>query len=136
MPSVETEIWLALKSRILTLPFVPILQTAYPGSTFTPGSTPYIAVGRVNLAPRRVLVGKGQHERNGTLILSYVASIGQDLAVYEEVAGKIAAHFEEDTRMKYGGTCVRITEKPHVVEGFRDEGWWRTPVNIPWQTHR
>lgn len=134
MPSVETSIWLALKARIATLPFSPALPVAYPGSTYSPGKVAFIAVNGVTVAPQRVLIGKGAHERAGTLTLSHVAPIGQDIAYYTEMAGKIAAHFEEDTRMQYGGVCVRIVAKPHVVDGFRDEGWWRTPVNIRWRT--
>lgn len=135
MPTVETSIWLALRSRIETLPLSPALPIAYPGGTYSPNGKAYIAVGRVTVAPERVLIGKGRHDRTGTLTLSYVAPLGQDIAVYTEVAGQIAAHFEEDTRMKHGDVCVRVTAKPHVVDGYRDEPYWRTPVNVRWQTY-
>lgn len=134
MPSVETSIWLALRARIATLSLTPAVDIAWPASTYAPDKKPYIAVGRASIEPRRVLVGKGSHDRTGTLTLSYVRRIGQDAAVYIEQAGVIAAHFEEHTRMRHGDVCVRISAKPHVVDGYRDEGWWRTPVNIRWQT--
>lgn len=132
MATVQTEIWLALKSRIKTLPFSPAVPVAYPASVFTPGSGPFIAVGRTNAAPERVFVGKGDSDRAGTLTLVYAAKLGQDAAVYEEAAGTIAAHFAEDTKMRFGSVCVRVTSAPHVVSGYQDDGWFRTPVNIPW----
>lgn len=134
MPSVETSIWMALRSHIATLSLTPAVDFAWPASTYAPDKKPYIAVGRATIAPRRVLVGKGSHDRTGTLTLSYVARLGQDSTVYLEQAGQIAAHFAEDTRMKHGEVCVRVVSKPHIVDGYRDEGWWRTPVNIRWHT--
>lgn len=133
MPSTETSIWMALRSRIATLSLTPAVDFAWPASTYAPDKKPYIAVGRASIEPRRVMVGKGSHDRSGTLTLSYVSRIGQDASFYIEQAGIIAAHFEEDTKMRHADVCVRITAKPHVVDGYRDEGWWRTPVNIRWQ---
>jgi len=131
MPAVETKIWLALKARVQSLPSD--LFVSYPASVYRPGKDAYIAVGRAIVAPRRVYIKRGKHERTGTLTLSHVAPIGQDLAVYEEAAAAIAAHFPEDANLEYSDVCVRIVSAPHVVEGFREGGWWRTPVNISWR---
>lgn len=131
MPGVETKIWMALKSRIQSIPGG--LAIAYPADVFTPGAAAYIAVGRVNIAPERVFVAAGAHERRGTLTLSHVAPIGQDQAVYEEAGAKIAAHFPADLCMNFQGVAVRIVSAPHVVDGYRDGAWWRTPVNVFWR---
>ena len=131
MPGVETKIWMALKSRIQSIPGG--LAIAYPADVFTPGAAAYIAVGRVNIAPERVFVAAGAHERRGTLTLSNVAPIGQDQAVYEEAGAKIAAHFPADLCMNFQGVAVRIVSAPHVVDGYRDGAWWRTPVNVFWR---
>lgn len=133
MPTVETKIWLALKDRIETLPnAVPV---AYPGDMFTPPNGPWIAVGRVTQPPRRMLVKAGPHDRAGTLTLSYVAPMGLALASYEEKAGIIASHFGTDLTMTYEDVTVRITGSPHVAEGYQDDGLWRTPVNVRWQSY-
>lgn len=63
--TVETAIWLALRSRIATLPFSPALPVAYPASTYRPDGKPYLAVGRVSIAPQRVFIGRGAHDRRG-----------------------------------------------------------------------
>ena len=131
MPGVETKIWMALKSRIATIPGG--LTVAYPADVYTPGAAAYIAVGRANIAPERVFVASGAHERRGTLTLSHVAPIGQDQAVYEEAGAKIAAHFPADLCMNFQGVAVRIGSASHVVDGYRDGAWWRTPVNVFWR---
>ena len=131
MPGVETKIWMALKSRIQSIPGG--LAIAYPADVFTPGAAAYIAVGRVNIAPERVFVAAGAHERRGTLTLSHVAPIGQDQAVYEEAGAKIAAHFPADLCINFQGVAVKIVSAPHVIDGYRDGAWWRTPVNVFWR---
>ena len=131
MAEVETKIWMALKSRIQSIPGG--LHVAYSADVFTPTSAAYIAVGRVNIAPERVFVASGAHERRGTLTLSHVAPIGQDQAVYEEAGAKIAAHFPDDLCMKFSDIVVHISKKSHVVDGYRDGAWWRTPVNVFWR---
>ena len=131
MPGIETKIWMALKSRIQSIPGG--LAIAYPADVFTPTSAAYIAVGRANIAPERVFVAAGAHERHGTLTLSHVAPIGQDQAVYEEAGAKIAAHFPADLCMNFQGVAVRIVSASHVVDGYRDGSWWRTPVNVFWR---
>ena len=131
MAEVETKIWMALKSRIVTIPGG--LAIAYPADVFTPTNAAYIAVGRVNIAPERVFVAAGAHERRGTLTLSHVAPIGQDQAVYEEAGAKIAAHFPADLCINFQGVAVKIVSAPHVIDGYRDGAWWRTPVNVFWR---
>lgn len=131
MPGIETKILLALKSRIQSIPGG--LAIAYPADVFTPGAAAYIAVGRVNIAPERVFVASGAHERRGTLTLSHVAPIGQDQAVYEEAGAKIAAHFPADLCMNFQGIAVKVVSASHVVDGYRDGAWWRTPVNVFWR---
>ena len=131
MAEVETKIWMALKSRIQSIPGG--LAIAYPADVFTPGAAAYIAVGRVNIAPERVFVASGVHERRGTLTLSHVAPIGQDQAVYEEAGAMIAAHFPADLCMNFQGVAVRVIKDSYVVDGYRDGAWWRTPVNVQWR---
>ena len=131
MPGIETKIWMALKSRIATIPGG--LVIAYPAGVYTPGAAAYIAVDDTNAAPQRVMVSRGPHERVGVITVSYVAPIGQDFAVYKEAGSAIAAHFLDDLCIKYGDIVVHISKKSHVVDGYRDGSWWRTPVTVQWR---
>lgn len=136
MPHVDTSIWLALKAAITTA--AGSLPVAWPGETFTPPTSgadllPYLAVGKVSAPPRRMLISKGKHDRSGSVTLVHVAQLGNPAEFYIEKAAQIAAHFEEDTRMRFGTACLRVTSRPHVVDGYRDVGYWRTPVVISWR---
>lgn len=130
--SVETEIWLAIKARIATATALPI---AWPALDFAPDAgCAFLQVANVINPPNRLSVGTGAYDRSGTLALVLVYPMGQPVEVSQEVAGQIAAHFPEDLRLRYGAACVRIERRAHVMEGFRDGGWWRTPINIFWRS--
>lgn len=138
MPSVETKIWVALKSRIDTIPLP--FDKAWPAETFTPTHTggkltPYLRIGRVSIAPVPVFIDTGKrHQRTGTLIITMVHPLGQVTSVYDEYAGQIAAHFSEGATVYYDGICVKINVQPHVQPGFEDNGYWQVPISIPWRT--
>lgn len=136
---VEAAIWLALKSQIESLPIT--YEKAWPGQVFnipyggTPSMPkPYLRIGRVSVAPVRQMIADGRrHERTGSLIITLVHPLGQDIAVYDQMAGEIAEHFKDGAAMKYGNVCVTVTAYPHVQEGYEDNGYWTVPVSIPWR---
>lgn len=134
---VETSIWLALKGRIETL--LPSYAKAWPGQTFQipmVGGTPqpFLRVGRVSAAPLRQLIAHGQpHERTGILMVTLVHPLGQDVAVYDQIAAGIAEHFRDGTAMRYGNVCVTVSAYPHVMDGYEDNGYWTVPVRVPWR---
>jgi hypothetical protein len=132
----ETKIWLALNERIKTLPFTPKLPIAYAGKTYAPvDGKAFLAVNKISVDPIRLFIGDQTNERTGTLTITFVSAINNDTSYYEEQAGTIADHFRQDTLMAYEDVCVRVISQPHVVSGFQDNGWWRVPVNIRWQTY-
>jgi len=134
---IETSIWLALKARIEDIPLG--LTFAWPGQTFTPTYSgakllPYLRIGRVTNAPVSMLIANGKpHERNGRLIVTLVHPLGNDVAVYDQMAATIAEHFIDGTQMPYGRVCVSVPSYPHVQEGYEDNGYWTVPVSIPWR---
>lgn len=140
MPTTEVKIWLALRERVESLPLD--FPVAWPAETFTPphsGSRllPYIRVGRVSVEPVPVFLQYGgRSSRTGSLILTLVHPLlsGAGVAVYDQYAGRIAAHFAEGTSMYNGNVCVTVTSTPHVQPGYEDNGYWTVPVMIPWRT--
>lgn len=136
-PGIETSIWLALKSRIDTLPLE--YPRAWPGQAFQVPSfgglpQPYLRVGRVSVPPVRQLIAAGKpHERTGSLMVTLVHPLGQDVAVYDQIAAGIAEHFKDGTQMRYGAVCVAVRSAPHVQEGYTEDGYWTVPVRIPWR---
>lgn len=133
IPSVETQIWLALKSRIDTLPL--IYPKAWPAKTFTAPTDGYIRVGAVSAEPNPELIAEGKkHTRRGYLMMTLVMPMRYDSSVFTEQAGQIASHFSDGTAVRYGSICVTITSAPHVVDGYEDGGYWNVPIRIPWRT--
>lgn len=131
--SIETSVWLALRSRIESIPLSPLPPRAYPASTYSPTGAAYLSIGGVSIDPQRVFIGRGAHERNGTLGITYIAPLGQDSSVYTQIAGLIAAHFPDDLKIRYGDICLRVTSYPTIPGGYREGGYWHEPVTIPWQ---
>ena len=134
--NIETSIWLAIKARIATL--LPTYGKAYPGETFTPpysGSAllPYLRIGRVSAVPVNQFYYDGEpYRREGFIIITLVTPLGQNVSVYDQIAGDIAQHFNDTVKMTYGALTVSIPSYPHVVEGYEENGYWTIPVRIPW----
>lgn len=135
-PSTETKIWLALQSRVNSLSFN--YPKAWPGQTFTPPTAnglpaPYLRIGHVTASPDRQLIDINRpYQRRGRLMVTLVYPLGQNVSVYNEVAGKIASHFNDGVKMRYRDICVSVENYPHVLDGYEDNGYWTIPVSIPW----
>ena len=133
----ETAIWLALKAQVESLPIV--YPKAWPGETFEVPAAgglpqPYLRIGRIIVAPVRQMIATGKvHERTGSLMITLVHPLGQNVSVYDQIAATIADHFRDGTEMRYGGVCVSVTSFPHVQEGYEDNGYWTAPVRVPWR---
>lgn len=134
---IETLIWLALKSRIQSLPTA--YAKAWPGMPFDMPSSggkllPFLRIGRVNSTPVGPFIEYGKpHQRNGFLMVTLVYPLGQDVSVYDQQAALIASHFADGTQMRADKICVTVTGYPQVQEGYEDIAYWNTPVRIPWQ---
>lgn len=137
--STETKIWMALKSRVESLPLS--FTKAWPAEKFIPPSggspvmpLPYLRIGRVSADPARVFIPNGgQYDRSGALVITLVHPLGQAGEVYDQMAGVIADHFNDTVKLSYGGLCVSVPEYPSVNEGFEDNGYWSVPVRVPWR---
>lgn len=135
--TIETSIWLALRSRVESLPLA--YSKAWPGEAFEVPHAgglpqPFLRIGRVSVAPVRQLIAPGKpHQRTGALIVTLAYPIGQDLSVYEQMAGIIAQHFRDGTQVRHGSVCVSVPDYPHVGEGYLEGAYWETTVRIPWR---
>ena len=134
---IETAIWLALKSRVETVPLA--YAKAWPGQAFEVPHAgglpqPYLRVGRVSVGPVRKMIAAGKpHERAGAMVITLVQPLGDDISVYDQAGAKVARHFCDGTEMAFSGVCVSVTAYPHVQEGYEDDGYWTVPVRIPWR---
>lgn len=129
-PTVETAIWQALRRRVETLPLsFPVI---WPGETDSSGGR-HLLVTTITTPPARLLIGAGKHERMGTLqIMLRTPLKSVRYEVEKEAAGIIAEYFPVNLRMRFENVCARVTAAPEVSDGFRDEGFWTTPVRVRW----
>lgn len=135
MPSVETKLWLALKSRIDTLATSPTLTKVEPGEIFEP-SGPFMLISDARNDVARIGIDTDLQTRSGTLLLQVRWPVSTPIthAQLVEIAGAIAAHFPADLSMSYGGVCVRVTQDATVLQPDRDGAWRFVTVRVLWST--
>lgn len=141
--SINLDIWLALRHRLSSLDMAssvwPQWDVALEGEDYAPVSgRPFLSVGQVNAQPIRALINRSINDREGTFIVTPVMPIGQHAEVYQEAAGKIADHFQGCIR--YRGKTLWLESSSgwvaYATSGYRDGGWNRYPVTVPWKTWR
>lgn len=140
-PSVETAIWIALRARVLTLTMTPTMPIAWPNSSFIPPTVggkpgPYLHVRHMPNRTERLMISNATHRYQGILQVALMTPLNWDdglPARTSEQAGIIAAHFPMDMRLVSNGVTVRITKKPDVAQGFRDDDRWLTPVSVQYE---
>lgn len=134
-PTALTAIWLALQSRVETLPFSPPVAIAWPDEHFAPTDAPYIAVSLIEAPTERQMIGSRRaHRHSGELILTLFHPIGQPTVAQRELAGRIVEHFPDDLCMSFGTARVRVTRRPDMAGSYRDEGRIVWPVSVPWES--
>lgn len=141
MPVTEVKIWEALREHVTAM--LPEVPKAWPAETFDVPRTdgqlqPYIRVGAVSVDPVPLFIDHGKrHTRTGTLIVTLVHPVlsGAQASYYNQIAGRIAEHFSEGTRMHYYDVCLTVMSQPHVQPGYLDNGYWTIPVTIPWRAY-
>lgn len=146
MPTLNTKIWGALENGIKSLDmrqagdpaFATAWPIAWPGPNFTPtAKRAWLAVNSIKAPPVRRVINRRVSDRNGTLTVTAVMPIGTyPTVVYEDFAGRIIAHFQGCLR--YQDVLLTLMSPSgntaYAPGGYRDGGFWREPVNIPWRT--
>lgn len=134
MPSIETQIWLALKARVAALTLSPALPVAWPNEDFIKPITGYLRVTHVPNVNRRLFIGSTEpHQRIGLLQVDVFSRKNQDASVAAEIAGQVAAWFPTDLRMTYGTVSVRVTKAPDVAQAIADDTHWLAPTSVEYE---
>jgi len=140
--TIDTQYWMAIKARIQSA--AGALPVAWPVDTvpFTPpvsGSKllPFIAVGDAQTANRVLIDDEAEPERTGIVSLAYVAPLGYTHEWYIQQASGFLAYFRPNGIARFQGACLRWGNGlavPRIERGYRDGGYYRTPVIIPWRS--
>ncbi|MGO4641711.1 DUF4128 domain-containing protein [Mesorhizobium sp. 2RAF45] len=134
MPSIETQIWLALKARVAALTLSPALPVAWPNEDFIKPITGYLRVTHVPNVNRRLFIGSTEpHQRIGLLQVDVFSKKNQDASVAAEIVGQVVAWFPTDLRMIYGTVAVRVTKAPDVAQAIADDTHWLVPTSVEYE---
>lgn len=112
----------------------PVLPIAWPNLSFTKPTGGYLRVTHVPNMNRRLFIGStGPHQRLGLLQIDVFGKKNENIAVTGEVAGKVAAHFPADLKMRFGDMTVRVTAAPTVAQPMDDDTHVLVPVTVPYE---
>lgn len=128
----QAEIGAAIKTRIASLTFSPAMPVAWPNKDYTPAGERFLQV-QILPAPNTRLTLGGRHRLAGSIILTVASKPGNGSGEGDGLADAVAAHFPCDLVLTAGDHRLRITEAPSIRDGFLDNGFWRTPVVIPYE---
>ena len=135
----DTKIWMAIRGAVTAA--AGGLPIAWRDEVFTPPKTatgllPFLAVGDVQNVTRPLIGSNAVREYTGIVTLSYVAPLGYDAAWYIQNASALLNGFLLDRSYSFQGVCVKWGNPPSVPRidrGYRDDGYIRTPIIIPWR---
>jgi len=135
---VESNIWLALITRLQTLVLTPALQIAGPNVPFpAPGQTKPKDFLEVTYLPNRTLtrtVGPGRQQHRGLMQVTVHYSSGTGIINPMQIADKIIDHFPKDLRLFAGGVAVKIWRKPYAIPLPPQDGSLMVPVTIEYES--
>lgn len=142
MSAIETDIWIALKSRMASMVVSPSMTVFDPDAAIDlPKDAsnlplPFIIVSDLrNDTDRRDIRGR-QHVRTGTLAITVQWPIAKSITHMQliQIGGTIAAHFPADTRMPGGDVCLRVSRDADVLQPRREGSYHHVTVRVPWTT--
>lgn len=139
-PTINTQIWLALRNHMADLVLTPVLPILWPGRNVDLPSGNALEVTHLVNRPSRQFIGSNEpHDRRGILqigVLSLPSTNEHAETVVREIAGQVGNHFPTDARLTYADVMVRVYEAPEVGTSFKDDQRGRvvTPVSIRWQS--
>lgn len=141
LPTIESQIWLALKSRIDALVTNPLMTKYEPGQVVDPSGAPFILLSDIRNDHQRWSInrqsnGRVAHARSGTLILSVQWPLANPVSHTQlvEIGGDIASHFPADTLMRWNSTCLRVTRDADVQQPYVDGVYRVVVVRVLWST--
>lgn len=118
----------AIKARIEALAFSPAIPVAWPNKDYTPTGERFLQVAIVP-APNQRMTLDALHRRAGSVVITVASRLNNGSGEGDGLADAVAAHFPADLRF----SGIRVTASPSIREGFKDGGFWRTPVVIPFE---
>lgn len=123
----------ALESHLLTLANLPPVAWEDVGYKPSVGQA-YLQVNQLRNSPIEHGLANDVREDRGILQVTVVYPGGKGKVAANALAQKVADLFPIDLNIDLGAFHLFTEEHPTIHTGITDEGWYRVPVSIPWQT--
>ncbi len=94
------------------------------------GNLPYLSFDLVRSGTDDDTLGQDAPMGTGRLVLTVVGRAGAGTGALSDHADAIAALFPSGERIAAGGKTITITAPGHVMDGYKDGAYWRTPVVV------
>ena len=122
----------AIKSHIEDLTFSPAIPIAWQNKDFVPDGNRFLKVTIIPAPVQRLGVAV-MHRRAGSVAITVASRVNNGSGEGDGLADAVAAHFPADLKLTAGTKRLRITADPSIRDGFREAGYWHTPVVIPFE---
>lgn len=123
----------ALESHLLTLPGAPSI--AWEDVAFTPKvDQAYLQVHQLRNTTIEHGIANDVREDRGILQVTVVHPAGMGKVKALEIAQSVAELFPAGLVLSLGSHYLFCDKHPAIASGYPDEGWYRVPVSINWQT--
>ena len=123
----------ALESHLLTLANLPPVAWEDVGYKPSVGQA-YLQVNQLRNTPIEYGIANDIREDRGILQVTVVYPGGRGKVAAVALASRVAEHFPIDLEIDLATHQLSIQNHPSIHTGIPDEGWYRVPVSIPWQT--
>lgn len=111
------------------------ITKVYPNLPFT-GVKPYASLQFVHVDPQAVgMASDAGLIYEGLMLVTVVTELGKGLEVAANAASLIAARYSYARTIAATGGRIEIPSPTHVMEGFRQDMDWRTPIRVPYRGH-
>lgn len=131
----EAVIFDLLNGHLGALVLSPALPVAWPMVDFTPPASGMWleAWPMMSATTKAELAFSGKADRLGLMQVTVCAPLGSGDGPSLEVAGLVAAHFAEGTRLTSGAITARVYAPAIIATPFKDGQYLRTPVTARWR---
>ena len=117
----------ALKAHLAELPGKPPVVWENADGDL-PAAELYFIVQSVHIEPARITMD-GVHRYTGLLQVTVVVPAGKGTRIADDQAWAVSQHFYGQV-FEAGGGRLRITDQPHIRDGYQDGVRWRVPCLI------
>ncbi len=109
------------------------ISKVYPNIPYS-GQKPYASMQFVHTSVTAVSIAAGSKQVfEGFAMFTVVTELGRGLEASAIAAASISARYNFGRMITASGGRLEIPSPPYVMDGFRQDSDWRTPIRVPYR---